>query len=230
MKTGRHGNVLSWQIMMNIHGKLTKWKHHSYMCVIDTLMIFRIIVYSFITMITIMVLCNIRFSLLLVSSRKHQLPLWNFPNSSLHKTMGKWTGQKKKRGSIRMYVTSLSLPVTFCLGHPSLRWDLSSKFNDCLLQVSFFHTTVCFLTQITDYLLVAQRSINKISSAWERGRGRGKQQNDKHKEQRANRQQMLRDRYKKKRHWKKMSRNRTNSLLCLHKTLNVWHYQPISLA
>lgn len=57
--------------------------------------------------------------------------------------------------------------------------------------VSSFPSTVCLLAQFTNYLLVAQCSTNKISCVGERGRGRGKQQNDKHREKRTNREQTV---------------------------------------
>lgn len=89
--------------------------------------------------------------------------VWDFPNNSLYKTMGKWTRQK------------MSLPVAF--DHWGGIWAANwmSVSLSCL-----FHSTVCSLTQITNYLRVAQHSTDRIEVVCEReeeGEGSNKMTN-----------------------------------------------------
>lgn len=89
--------------------------------------------------------------------------------------MGTWTGQTKRETSECVFLLRLFLwPSITQVGSPS-----------------FFHSTVCSLTQITNYLFVTYCSTNKRSCVRESGRRRGKQQNDERRELRANRQQTL---------------------------------------
>lgn len=107
----------------------------------------------------------------------------HFPNTNLHKTMGTWTRQTKRETSECVFLLRLFL-------WPSINQVGFKQQSECL-SPSFFHSTVCLLTQITNYPFVTYCSTNKRSCVWESGSRRGKQHHDKRRELRANRQQTL---------------------------------------
>lgn len=156
LNTSVHVNVLNCKIMMNSHCSQGSLQIES-ITAICTICEGHTDHYHFF-MIT--VLRNITFSLLPVNPSKHQL----FVSGGIFQIaifIRPWESEpgRKREAS----VSPLSLPVTFHLSHPSLRWDLSSKSNVCLPRVSFFHFIVFLLTRTTNYLSVAQRSTNKRS-------------------------------------------------------------------
>lgn len=141
-------NVLNWKIMMTIHcfeGSFTNWMHHSYLYVKEIVISIIIIIVFIITiMITVLhstifpTACKLKeTSASSVSGGIFQTEIFIRP----------WESEPgRKKGSVWMCVASLPLPVTFCLGHPSLRWDLSSKLNVSLpLSLSFIPLSACSL-------------------------------------------------------------------------------------